>query len=253
MSTSRALAMIVALGLALRLALFAWALPTPTRFLNQPDSGEYDLLAQNLLTGHGFSQSSAAPFAPDLRRTPVYPALLAVVSALTQHNLLAAILLNIAFGTVTILLTFVVARVWLDERAALFASLLLALDVTSITYNNLLLTETTFTLLLVLSVCVLLMNTRHTRRAPLVSGLLLGVATLCRPIGIFLSLALLPTFAWRARRTGWMRAALDYALLNVGFAFVVGLWLVRNMLTFGVIDISSLGAVNLYFHRAAFV
>jgi hypothetical protein len=41
--------------------------------------------------------------------------------------------------------------------------------------------------------------------------------------------------------------------LNGIFVAVLGVWVVRNMLTFGVASLSPVGAVNLYFHRAAYV
>src|SRR5260221_826817 len=65
-------------ALALRLALFGCATSHPERLLTEEDSVEYERIARNLADGHGFSQAAHAPYHADLRRTPVYPAMLAV-------------------------------------------------------------------------------------------------------------------------------------------------------------------------------
>ncbi len=248
------LAAVLVLAAVLRLVLFAYAWPHPERFLYQPDSAEYMTLAQNLIAGRGFSQSLSAPFVPDLRRTPLYPALLALISFSTNDRHVAAILFNILLGVLTVALVYALAQKWAGTTTALAAAMLLATDLTGITYNNLLLTETTFTLLLTLAVLALIeYSLRPRARQAWLSGLAFGLATLCRPIGIFLAPVLLLVFAWPIRTRGHWHAVRDYLLLNAGFFLLTGLWLARNFLTFGVTDFSSLGAVNLYFHRAAFV
>jgi 4-amino-4-deoxy-L-arabinose transferase-like glycosyltransferase len=242
------------LALALRLALFVSTLPTPERFLYAPDSYEYDRLAQNLAAGHGFSISASAPFEPDLRRTPVYPALLALVFWATNHNLASAILVNVAVSVITVALTYGLASRLFGVPVAVGASLIMATDVTSITYSNLLLTEVTFTALLLMGILVLVdyVRAEHPSRA-IVGGIFLGLSALCRPIGIFLGATTLPVFVIGTRGNGIRSRLFSYFLLNVSCLLLLGIWLLRNYLTFGGADFSSVGAVNFYFHRAAAV
>ena len=75
------------LVLVVALALPAWT--HPDRLLAEEDSAEYAQLARNLAGGHGFSQAAQPPYEPDVRRTPVYPAVLAAV---TCAGLLSALL-----------------------------------------------------------------------------------------------------------------------------------------------------------------
>lgn len=243
---------ILLLALALRLCLFLSAIATPARFLYVPDSYEYVSLAQNLITGHGFSVSESPPFTPDLRRTPLYPALLAGILWATNDNLTGAVVVNIVFSVATVALTYYLARQLFSAPAAVWASLLLAIDFTSIAYSNLLLTEAVFTALVCVGLLWVVRCLEHSRPSyALISGIFLGLAALCRPIGVFLAAAMLPVFAWSGRAYGIRKRFVLYLLLNLSALLLIGLWLLRNYLTFGGMDISSVGAVNLYFHRAA--
>jgi 4-amino-4-deoxy-L-arabinose transferase-like glycosyltransferase len=248
------LAPILLLALVLRLGLFINALPSPERFLYNPDSYEYDRLAQNLLAGHGFTQSQSAPFAPELNRTPLYPTTLAILYLVTNHSHAAAILFNIVLGVCGVALTYGVAHKTFGSSTAIGASLFVATDLTTITYNNLLLTEVSFTVLLLVGILFLARYLlRPSSPYAFASGLSLGLATLCRPIGIYLAPVLLPLFVWSGGVTGRLQSGRNFLILNAGCFLLVGAWLARNYLTFGTVDVSSVAAINLYFHRAAAV
>lgn len=231
--------------------LHVW--PDPERFMDLPDSTEYVTLASNLLDGRGFSQDTRPPFAPDLRRTPVYPASLAVAFAAAGRSPRAGALVNLAcwFGTLVVMALGM--RHW-GARAAGWACAWLAVDLTSLVYHQLVLTETLFALL-VLCAVALLMRRSGSSSTPLLAGALLGVATLCRPIAVLLAPALLPWFAWRVWRDGVdVRTALrDYVAMNVVNGVIVLAWVARNVVVGGVVTLSAIGGVNLYLHRAAHV
>jgi 4-amino-4-deoxy-L-arabinose transferase-like glycosyltransferase len=256
---------VLILASAVRLGIFAAAAaqsPDRAVFLRSPDSGEYMALARSLAAGRGFTTDIAGASLPDFRRTPVYPLLLTpLVAAFPEPSsaTLAAAALNLAISIATVALTFAIAARTGGRRAAIAASVVLATDLTSATYANLVLTETVFTALLVTAVLVLVGagSVKHPPRAaarrPLAAGALLGAAALCRPIGLFLSAAASPAvIAQHWRRS---RASVVFGLIGLNgiFVAVLGVWVVRNMLTFGVASLSPVGAVNLYFHRAAYV
>jgi 4-amino-4-deoxy-L-arabinose transferase-like glycosyltransferase len=150
-SRSARLAWLVAGAMALRLTLAAGAWRHPERLTAEEDSSEYVQLAHNLAAGHGFSQAAAPPYDPDVRRTPVYPAVLAAVFSVPGAGTRAAALAGAIISAITVAATFRVAAALLGETAGWWAALLLALDLTSATYATQLLTEPLFTLLLVLS------------------------------------------------------------------------------------------------------
>src|SRR5205823_3130523 len=80
-------------------------------------------------------------------------------------------------------------------------------------------------------------------------GTLLGLAALCRPIGLALGPAALPLFAWRP--DPMRRMLRGYAIVNAVFLAIVLAWVARNNLIANTPPISSVGTVNVYFHRAA--
>jgi len=242
----------VLLALVVRLGLLAFASRDEARLLSPPDSQEYVAIARNVAAGHGFSAAATAPFTPDIRRTPVYPAVLAPALVWSGAGLRLAALTNVVAGTLTVLATFAIACRLFGPAAALAAALVLALDVSSVSFSVVILTETLFAALVALAVWVLVRPAGQDETAtPIGAGVVLGAAALCRPIGVALGPAMLPLCAWTG---GGRRQILRrYLMLNVAFAAVVALWVLRNWAVAGVPTISSIAAVNLYFHRAVTV
>ena len=76
---ARASRLAATLVMALHAAVLLRGWPEPARFLSVPDSREYLTIGANLRQGHGFSQSPSEPYEPDFVRTPVYPAVLALL------------------------------------------------------------------------------------------------------------------------------------------------------------------------------
>ena len=241
------------MAVALHLAVTASVWADPARGLTSPDSAEYLTIANNLAAGHGFSQSSAPPYAPDLRRTPVYPGILAALFHITGSSVRAAIALNTCLGLLTIALVSTwMARHW-GTRAGAAAGWLLATDPASLTYHHLVLSETTFALLLVSAVVLLAGGGRTRWLIAAAAGATLGISALCRPIGLYLALALLPAFGLDRGRRPWPQRIRSYVILNLVCATVLGVWVLRNAAVFGAPVLTSQGSVNLYFHRAAYV
>ena len=240
----------IGLALLLHLVVLGRAWPQPERFMDRPDSTEYVALAANLLDGHGFSQAPRPPYEPDLRRTPLYPAVLAAAFAAGGRSPRVAAVLGVAIGLVTLVVLGAATKPGGWRMAAASVGLA-ASDLTSLAYHQMALTETMFALLLLSAVSLLLVRPA---RVPigLSVGVLLGCATLCRPIAVALAPGLLLFYAWRAR-SGWRAALGEYLVLNVASGVVIGAWVLRNVATAGVLTLTAMGGVNMYLHRAAHV
>src|SRR5262245_54223395 len=76
-----AIGAIFATALVLRLLIFAYVAHDPRKFYTY-DSDGYDRRAMNVLRYGVFASEAQPPLAPDLERTPVYPALLAAIFAI---------------------------------------------------------------------------------------------------------------------------------------------------------------------------
>ena len=85
--------------------VFGFIAHDPRKFYTY-DSQGYELRALNLLRHGVFSSDERAPFAPDLRRTPIYPAFVAAVYAVVGQRPDAVALLQIVLGSLAALLAF---------------------------------------------------------------------------------------------------------------------------------------------------
>ena len=222
-------------------------LPDPGWF-DTPDSVEYDRLARNLLAHGVFSSEDAPPWRPDAFRTPGYPVLMAVVYGLAGHVPAAAVALQLVLGSVTAGLVGVLGlRLGLSPRAASLAALAVAVDPVSVLLANQLLTETLFTLLLAAGLAGL---ARYWERGGIgwlgASGLALGLATLTRPLLLFVLPLLTPLFAVADRRTpwrAWLTRGVPFVLLPL---LLITAWAARNYREAGVFTPSAVGTGMLF-------
>ncbi len=249
----RALALVLGVGLALRLALVAYVAPYPERYL-QTDAIGYHQLAQNLVQGHGFSRDSAPPYRPDNFRTPIYPLTLAAVYRLFDREPVAMLFLQALMGTLTVLGVYLMARRLIAPRAGLLAAALLALSPHSILYTALLWSDTEYTLLLTGSIFLgMVMLARPEPKWALASGLALGLATLTHPRSLYLPL--LFVVAWsaaRLRQGAPRRQIVGHAVLYLlAFQMVLLPWRLRNLARFGVPNLTSAPGINMLYYGAA--
>src|SRR5437763_16081597 len=94
-----------AAALAVRVAFLIPAVAHPERLMTEEDSVEYVQLARNLAAGRGFSQAAGPPYDADVRRTPVYPSILAVLFAIPGTGVRAAALTGILISALTVVAT----------------------------------------------------------------------------------------------------------------------------------------------------
>lgn len=219
-------------ALALRLPLWWRLLPQPEAAL-RPDSPTYLAPAQSLSVGSGFLGVDGAP---DAVRTPGYPALLAVQRLATDRVALPTLtqcLLD--SGTAVLASELAVA---LAGPAAWPAGLLYALDPVAAAHAPLLLSEALFGFLLTLSALLAL------RGPPAAAGLSYALATLTRPVTMFL------WPAW-ALALAWARGKRPALLLALCAAAPLAAWCGRNHARFGAFELTSIHGQNLLWEAAA--
>ena len=179
-------------------------------------------------------------------RTPVYPALMALVFAV-RDSIGLLVLLQLVVGAATACLTAHFAYRIAGARAGLLAGLVVALDPVSIIHANEVMTETLFTLVFLAAAFALWRSVTGAWRWALASGALFALATLTRPVALFVFPVVLIVAAVTAKR----RRMLTAAALAVVFALPVGLWIVRNDQAASYPGISLIEDVNLLYYRAA--
>lgn len=201
------------LALAVRVAV---VLLTRHSFLLINDAADYSRLGASLASGHGFGVTHVAPGGgPTALRPPAFPLLVAAVYWLLGTHVLAARLVGAALGAVTaVLVAVLVGQLAGDRRQALTAGVLSAVFPPMVIASTSVMSEGLFVpLSLGVMVCALAYRQGGGARWLALSGLLLGLATLTRPIGAVLLVPVAVLVFTRARRPGRARAAIAAAAL----------------------------------------
>lgn len=244
--TSRQLQLILGLALLVRALCWLPGAAQPERFFTD-DAHGYVALARDLHAAYLDPESSS--FAVGLVRTPGYPVFLAALLGVFRGSLAAVVLVQVGLSLFTVWLTCVLATRLMGRRAALAAGLLLALDPVSALFSCLLQPETLFTaLLLAATICWLWALERGSWRTAAFAGFMLGIAALTRPIGLFLSLWLVPA-VW-LRRDVRHKTRLLLCFLLASSVPIFG-WMAKNQMQTEFPVFSIGGDSSLFDYRAA--
>jgi 4-amino-4-deoxy-L-arabinose transferase-like glycosyltransferase len=221
------------------------------------DAKDFINIANNLLHGHGFSRAYEAPFIPDASRTPLYPLFLAGVYSLFG-TYFAAIVIQAVLSSALPVLFVRIAKLYTARRSLLIiGGLVVALELHVLYYTTFYASEALSIPLLTWGLYEFLLLLRHeTYRSVRVGAVavLFALATLARPITVYLPLAVLPLFAWR----GYVRHKIVsnlkvFAVLTVLFFIVLSPWVIRNYTIFGKAGVDTNGWFNMYTRLAATV
>jgi 4-amino-4-deoxy-L-arabinose transferase-like glycosyltransferase len=204
----RLLPLLIALvgGAALRAELAGVAPP----FLVANDSADY------FTAGYTFLQTGELQLS--LKRTPLYPIFLAGLVQIVGPSLDRLLTMQHLLGLATVGLTYLLGRMTFGTLAAGATALAVAINGSILTMEHLLISEALYTPLLLAGLAALVWAVRSVRAAPwLLAGILLGLGTLCRRLGLgVLLVALAPLgAAWafaRHRHTG--AAAIPLVVLS---------------------------------------
>ncbi|MFN0071871.1 MAG: glycosyltransferase family 39 protein [Chloroflexota bacterium] len=188
-----------------------------------PDSESYLLPGWELAHGQGFN--------PELRRTPMYSVFIAGVLLLLGDNLERLAAVQHGVGVLTALVSFACARTVFGSLAGGIAGLAVATSGPLLIYEHYLLSEALFTFLLTAALgTVMLGLSRGSGRILFLSGILLALGALCRPIGqLALPIALLFVLLSGGRSIQLGLQRLAYVALGIGL--VLAPWMVRNLAT----------------------
>jgi 4-amino-4-deoxy-L-arabinose transferase-like glycosyltransferase len=227
-----------------------------------PDSASYQSLAVNLLRHGVFSRSNGPPFAHEVFRTPGYPLLISAVYSLFGVSVLSIIVLQAIAATGAVALTWLLGRRLLGPRVGTLAAGILSLDVASVCLAQMLLSETTFTLLMLTAVWLLVRGLSPLRGWPgfALSGLALACAAFVRPVAYYLlPLGAVGVAAYIALKnraevpsgSRWRLAMGRAGAFLLAPVLLIGGWQLKNLQKTGSARFSHLEGQNMYFYRAA--
>lgn len=227
-------------SLMLRTVFFLFVYNHPER-LFEPDSALYMKLAESLLGSYTF---------PSVFRTPGYPSFIALVYSIFGHFPQAVVGAQILLDSLTAVFVFLIfLEIYRQKPYAYIAGFFYAGSPFSVFYSHMILSETLFTFILIVSIyCFILFVNLKNRRYLVLSSVFLGVGVLCRPIALFLPL-LLAVFVFMSR------ARLKDGFINCliflfSFYIVLFPWYIRNYQQYEYLGIATVKDVNMSCYEA---
>jgi 4-amino-4-deoxy-L-arabinose transferase-like glycosyltransferase len=239
---------LVVIGVLIRFGLWLWVSRNPP-LLIQGDGIGYERIARNVIEGNGFSMDATPPYTLDMLRTPGYPLFLIGVYLAVGYRPEIVTLIQVVLSLITLYVAYRLAVHLFDARAAWIALALMAVDIGTIILANVTLTESLFMVLLLPATYCLFKELDAPRRLTWMAaaGVLLGFATLVRPVSLYLVLLLLP-FVWWAMRRPWQEMAVRAVTLLVAFLLALSPWSYRNLRDFGSPNISLAQTVTITYY-----
>jgi len=231
-SVARLLAILMIIGLALRLATGIWwqaQLGEGIKF-GFGDSATYWELAKTIAFGLPYEYG---PDGAQIFRTPGYPTLLSPIFLMTgnETSVLYGRAVSAVFGTLTIAVLFWLGRELFGTRAGLLAGAIATFYPGAVAMGALVLTEATFGFMmsLQLAIWVAASQEQSTRRSiglAIFAGFIAGFATMLRPSWLlFTPFAILAALI--ASRARIRHLSLGIAMM-LGLALIMAPWCIRN-------------------------
>lgn len=208
------------------------------------DSSHYHGLAQSLVQGLGYVGADSAPY---FYRLPGYPIFLALCYFFVGVKPVVALAVQCILASCIPVLIFVLTQTFFSTSllVAQVTALISCFHVGYIIYANLLMAETCF-LIFFLLFLICFFNKRF-----IYAGLLLGVASLIRPVGHFVLLVawiVLLFECFLSRREN--KVVLNCVKIFFSWLVTVSPWLIRNFFLTGMIFFHTLSGPHFINHSA---
>jgi 4-amino-4-deoxy-L-arabinose transferase-like glycosyltransferase len=213
------------------------------------DSTEYTILAQNLIEHHWFSMSTSTPIVPEVFRTIGYPLFVASI-VIVFKSLFAVTFFQIVLTIGSALLIYCIGKKLFPDIVGFVAALIFIVEPTNIFHTLVILSDALFVFLLLLSVYILFFTESQNYKKIFVVGIIIGTATLVRPIAIFSLGIFVPLYFWLNYKKYTRHTVFVFLIaLVLGYGLLVGPWTIRNKAQTGYWSLSSVTNVNLYHYN----
>ena len=153
----------------------------PEKILIFSDSIQYDALAKNIVQRHKFTTYPPPEYIPEGARTPIYPLFVAGIYKIFHFNRRWVIIFQTFIDTTTIFLITLIPGV------PLLSGFIYGINLHQSLYTTQIMTDILFTFFITLSFLFFILYIKHSQNIHLIiSGIISGLASLTRPIGLYL-------------------------------------------------------------------
>ncbi len=184
---------------------------------------------------------------PNSYEVPGYPLFLAGVARVFPNSLAIPVIQNVIMGLGAVLLWRI--GLLFSQKIAWTAALFFAFEPAGIFYSNYIVTEPLFIFFVLTFLYVLLIYRDSLFTGALVPGVLLGIATMVRPVGEILLPAVL-VFYLVGKHFSLKQVSIFFGVFLAGWLVVVSPWMFRNKVLFGRAELSSVASWQLYHSHA---
>jgi 4-amino-4-deoxy-L-arabinose transferase-like glycosyltransferase len=191
----------------------------------------FEQLGINLIDQTIFSMDESSPYSPTLFRSPAYPAYIALIYGVFGRSLMMLRLSQFLLLWLTAWVLYKIAARYVDLKSAAIVAFLCA------TYPPFVFVATLYvahslTLFLAAVIVLSLITLRAQLRTKLYHfffvGLAIAIMTLARPAFQLILIPAIAAVVMLRTQQQLKRRFLEAAVLVIGFALLIGLWIVRN-------------------------
>jgi len=242
-------------ALVIKLVFAVPVFTDPQRSLACTDAFFYDRIARNIVSGNGFSMEEGAPYDPDSTVAPGYPYFIAAIYGVFANSKIAVVLVQIILNLLLLYIIYRFLKRKFPEKTVILFGIIFALDLNLSIFINQITSETLFSVLFIPGLLLVLTAVEEKKILPAVwAGLLLGAATLVRPVILYFGAPLLifffiaqikvrPYKLWR-RIAGW-------GVVIILQLILITPWVIRNRAVFSRTFYTTVSQINLMRYHAA--
>ncbi len=237
---------ILILSLTTRILFFHAFLSHNQNYMVPEDSAQYNATAMSFVTGQEISTHA---WADKFHRLPGYPLLLAGCYKLFGHNPIMALWLQVIVASfIPVLIYFLGLTIFPGNiLIAAISGLAATIHVGFITYAGSLMAESFFMIFFLLFLILFLRIQQNSNKKLFYAGILLGIASIIRPVGLPLLLLSMGYLAARAQK---LKAI---ASLCIGWLSTTGWVLLSNYLACGALFFHTLPGIHFLRYSSASV
>ena len=184
--------------------------------------------------------------------TPGYPLFLSIIYFLFGIKVWVVLFFQVLLNIGSLIIIFLLGKIIFTRSIAIISTVLYAIDPHAIFYSVTLLSDTLFVAIFLASILFLAYGLKNKRTIFfLISGFLLGLATLVRPVTQYFPFVIIGLILIYPKIKWFFRLKIIICFLLI-FILAISPWLYRNYLKFNHLSLSSILGCNLLFFHVAF-